>query len=127
MKRERAAAALIGGRDDVASFGGEHVDGRSVHVGEHHPLHASGEQTDGHAPLADGRRVSRHARRESAPRNPRREHHGGAQALEETGAAALKGPRDNTLLFRRRKFVWPGPFRAADQPLNDEQRHQRES
>src|SRR5256885_614729 len=83
MSRARAAAALSGRRDDVAAFGREHVDGCRVDVREHEALDAAGEQTGGHAPLAERARASRHARGEAFPGYTRSEHQGRAEAREE--------------------------------------------
>ena len=56
VQRERAAAPLRRRRDDLAALGRQHADGRVVDVREGEPLHATGQQSDPHAALADGRR-----------------------------------------------------------------------
>ena len=80
MQRERAAASLSAGRDDVAAFGRQHSYAGGVDVREHHPLDAPGEQTNGKPRLADCRRPLGQARGQRSPRDARSKRQQRAQA-----------------------------------------------
>ena len=69
VERQRAAAPLIGRRDHLAPFGGQHVDRRAVDVREHEALHAAGQQTDLQPLRADGGGVFGSAAHERRPRD----------------------------------------------------------
>src|SRR6185437_14185121 len=54
VPRKRAAAALLLGDDDVATFACEDADRRVIDVGKKNALHAAGDETDARPPDALG-------------------------------------------------------------------------
>ena len=78
-----------GWRQHLAALGREHAHGRLVDVREDQPLDAAGQQADGQAAFADGRRPPGDPRRQRPDRHRRRELGQGAQR----GAAADRAGR----------------------------------
>ena len=108
VHRERAAAPLRRRRDDLAALGRQHADGRVVDVREGEPLHATGQEADPHAALADG---GRHFGRRRA------------SAIDgDFGGASFASARSRS----GSRFSSPLRSSSGSDPLVNEQRRQRE-